>query len=209
MRSVDWITIAVPKGRVLAPLYQRLRKAGIAVPRLLSDDRTLVREKKSHGLRFLLLKPSDVPTYVEYGAADLGVVGRDVLSEHPADLYVPVDLRIGLCRLVLAGPSVRSARPVLRIATKYPRTTSRFFAARGEQVDTVRVEGSVELAPQTGLADSIVDLVETGETLRQNGLVEYETIAQVSTVLVTNRSALKLRRERLSILVTALGRASE
>lgn len=201
----DRLTIALPKGRVLravAPLFARaIGDADV----LLADDRTLVREIPGGRLRFLLLKPDDVPTYVEYGAADLGVCGRDVLMERPCDLYQPLDLGIGRCRMVVAGVSgVAGPTGVPRVATKYPRCTAEHFARRGVQAEVISVHGSVELAPLVGLADLIVDLVETGATLLQNGLEEREEIARISSVLVANRAAYKMRQEVVRPLVDAL-----
>ena len=197
--------MAVPKGRVLTAIAERLARAGVDRKVLLSDDRTLVREDPGSGMRFLLLKPDDVPTYVEYGAADLGIAGRDVLLEREYDLYAPLDLGIGLCRMVVAGkPGPRPTGRTLRVATKFSNVARRYFLSIGEQADFVYVQGSVELAPLTGLSDVIVDLVESGETLRQNGLVEYETICDVSSVVIANRVALKLRREPIARLLAAL-----
>jgi ATP phosphoribosyltransferase len=226
------LVVAIPKGRVLKEIARRLAKAHVDPSALLADDRTLVRDDPKSGLRFLLLKPDDVPTYVEYGVADLGICGRDILLEREYDLYAPLDLGIGRCRMVVAGPidavsaanlaagwdpdgfAGRAGRAralpgrraqTLRVATKFVNVARRHFLARGEQVDTVYVQGSVELAPLTGLADVIVDLVESGETLRQNGLTELETVCEISSVVVANRVALKLHRERIGKLLAALG----
>jgi ATP phosphoribosyltransferase len=200
------IVIAIPKGRVLSAIAQRLSRAGVDGATLLKDDRSLVRDDRKSGIRFLLLKPDDVPTYVEYGAADLGIVGRDVLMEREYDLYAPLDLGIGLCRLVVAGKP--DHRPVpgrtLRVATKFTNIARRFYLSKGEQVDFVYVQSSVELAPLTGLADCIVDLVESGETLRQNGLAELEPICDISSVVIANRVALKLKRAPIGRLLSAL-----
>ncbi|HEY4015071.1 MAG TPA: ATP phosphoribosyltransferase [Polyangiaceae bacterium] len=202
------LTIALPKGRVLRVVAPLFRQAGIDADGLLADDRTLVREVPSVDLRFLLLKPDDVPTYVEYGAADLGVCGRDVLLERAADLYQPLDLGIGRCRMVVAGMTGKPAPTgVPRIATKYPRIATEHFARQGIQADVVFVQGSVELAPLVGLADLIVDLVETGATLVQNGLEERAEVARISSLLVANRAAYKLRQDRVRPLVDALRRA--
>ena len=198
------ITIAVPKGRVtraLAPLFER---AGIDPQPLLADDRRLIRESADRGVRFLLLKPDDVPTYVEYGTAELGISGRDVLRERRYDLYQPLDLDVGRCRMVVAGLPGASTPPVPRVATKYPRTAAEHFARQGVQAEIIYVQGSVELAPLVGLADLIVDLVESGATLRDNGLVERTTIAAVSSVLVANPSLYKLRHAELEPLVARL-----
>jgi ATP phosphoribosyltransferase len=201
------LTIAVPKGRILRPLCELLSGAGHDPSALRADDRRLVREDGA-GLRYLLLKPDDVPTYVEYGAADLGVVGRDVLLERDYDLYAPLDLGIGRCRMMVAGVEGRpQPSGTLRVATKFANIASRHFSQQGRPVEIIHVSGSVELAPLTGLADCIVDLVESGETLRQNGLVELEHVCDVSTVLVANRVGLKLERARIRPLLEGLRRA--
>ena len=209
------LTIAVPKGRSLKPLAALFARAGVDSAPLLADDRTLIRNASSE-LRFLLLKPDDVPTYVEYGAADLGVCGRDVLDERASELYRPLDLRFGRCRMIVAGlKGPRGGRPVdaghetspPRVATKYPRTAAAHFARRGVQVEVVFVQSSVELAPLTGLAELIVDLVETGETLAQNGLEEREEVAQISSLLVANRASFKLRQAAIGPLIARLREA--
>ncbi len=202
------ITIAVPKGRVLKALATRFARAGVEPEVLLDDDRRLVRPSRDGSLRFLLLKPDDVPTYVEYGAADLGVVGRDVLLEREYDLYVPLDLGIGLCKMAVAGlagkpPGAEQLRP-LRVATKFVNIAARYYREQRRQVEIIYVQGSVELAPITGLADVIVDLVETGETLRQNGLEVFEHVADISSVVIANRAAFKLEREPIRALLAAL-----
>ena len=199
------LTLALPKGRVLKAVAPLLARAGADASALLADDRTLVREAPALGLRFLLLKPDDVPTYVEYGAADLGVCGRDVLLERSCELYQPLDLGVGKCRMVVAGVVGRPPPDgVPRVATKYPRIASDHFARRGVQADVVFVQGSVELAPIVGLADLIVDLVETGVTLAQNGLEVVEEVAAVSSVLVANRAAYRLKQDRVRPLIEAL-----
>ncbi|MEY4577186.1 MAG: hypothetical protein RL701_1889, partial [Pseudomonadota bacterium] len=200
------LVIAVPKGRILPKLAKRLEQIGLDPRVLLADDRTLVRDDPHTNLRFLLLKPDDVPTYVEYGSADLGVVGRDVLLEREYDLYAPLDLGIGVCRMVVAGKQLTAAPGrTLRVATKFTNIANRYFLSQGQQVDVVYVQGSVELAPLTGLADVIVDIVESGETLRQNGLTELEFICPISSVVVANRVALKLKREAIMKLLAVLG----
>lgn len=221
------LTIALPKGRTIRPVAALLARAGVtagddtqggAVRSLsdaLSDDsRALVRRVRfgEHRLDILLLKPDDVPTYVEYGTADLGVCGRDVLFEREVDVYQPLDLGIGRCRLVVAGrvgTDVTSGQQgrMPRVATKYPRAAAAHFAQRGVQVEIVNVQGSVELAPLTGLADVIVDLVETGTTLVENGLEVKEEILAISTMLVANRASYKLRSAVLGPLVAALREA--
>lgn len=203
--SFSDLVVAVPKGRVLKALAARFASVGIDSKALLSDDRRLVRSDPPTGIKFLLLKPDDVPTYVEYGAADLGIAGRDVLLEREYDLYAPLDLELGVCRMVVAGPAeARPVREPLRVATKYPHVASRHFLAQGMNVELIYVQGSVELAPLTGLADVIVDLVESGETLRQNGLVVREHVADVSSVVVVNRARMKLKRDSIGALIRAL-----
>jgi ATP phosphoribosyltransferase len=206
----DVVTIALPKGRVLKAVGPMLACAGADPAVLFADDRSLVRESPAAGLRFLLLKPDDVPTYVEYGAADLGVCGRDVLMETDYELYQPVDLGVGRCRLVVAGVAGRPAPlGVPRVGTKFTRSAAEHFARRGVQAEVIKLHGSVELAPVTGLADLIVDLVETGSTLAQNGLEERELVAEISSVLIANRAAYKLRQTRLRPIVDALRAAAQ
>jgi len=204
------LVVAIPKGRVLEESVALFARAGYDIASVLGRSRKLVHD--CDGLRVLILRSQDVPTYVDYGAADLGVAGRDVLDEQGRDLYEPVDLGIGVCRLVIAEPV---DRPVdersqihLRIATKYPLLTRRHLQERGITAEIIKLSGSVEIAPLLGLAHRIVDLVETGETLRENGLREVETIMQVTSRLVVNPASLKLRGEAISRLIDRLHRAS-
>ena len=204
------IVVAIPKGRVLKQLAASFRDAGIDPQILLAEDRTLVRTDPSTGVRFLLLKPDDVPTWVEYGAADIGIVGRDILLERDYDLYVPIDLGIGRCRMAVCGlAGTDITRADLRIATKFPNIASRHFHAKGQPVETIFVQGSVELAPLTGLADVIVDLVESGETLRQNGLCVLEEIHQISSVVIANRVTFKLKHKALQPLLKTLAKIAK
>ncbi|MBK7579064.1 MAG: ATP phosphoribosyltransferase [Myxococcales bacterium] len=198
------LTIAIPKGRVTKQLAALFERASLDASSVLADDRRLVRESADGALRFLLLKPDDVPTYVEYGAADLGVSGRDVLLERRYDLYQPLDLGIGRCRMVVAAKKDVSVPAVPRVATKYARIAAEHFAKRGVQAEIIYVQGSVELAPLVGLAHLIVDLVETGTTLVENNLEERELVAEVSSVLVANRAQYKLRRAEVQPLVERL-----
>jgi ATP phosphoribosyltransferase len=201
--TVAPLVVAVSKGRTVGSLVPVLERAGLNASVLLRDDRSLIRE--AGGLRFLLLKADDVPTYVEHGAADLGICGRDVLRESDSDLLVPLDLGFGRCRMVVAASKpLHAGQDLVRVATKYPRTAAEHFAARGVQVEVIEVAGSAELGPVAGLADVIVDLVETGETLRQNGLEIVEEVSAVTTVLAVNRAAYKLRRAEIVALVDRL-----
>jgi len=202
------LTVAVPKGRLAKQLAPRFARAGVPPETFAEADRRLQRDAVMGGVavRFLMLKPDDVPTYVEHGAAHAGIVGRDVLLERGSDVYVPLDLGLGRCRMVVAAPEGAAAPPghVLRVATKYPRIAAAHYAARGEDVEVIYVQGSVETAPLVGLSDVIVDLVETGETLRQNGLAVRETVCEVSAVLVVNRVGMKLRRAEVAALTACL-----
>lgn len=202
------LTFALPKGRILEDTVALLRQCGIACTSLLEDSRKLVFDEE--GFRFLVVRAQDVPTYVEHGAADLGVVGKDVLLELQPEVYEPLDLGFGACRLVAAEPAAArerggaSAWSHLRVATKYPRLTEAHFRRRGTQVEIIKLYGSIELAPLVGLADQVVDLVSTGETLRQNGLVEVETILESTCRLIVNRASMKTRTQAIAALVRAL-----
>lgn len=198
------ITVAIPKGRVAQQLAPFLERAGIGTKGLLADDRRLIRPSDDGSVRFLLLKPDDVPTYVEYGAADLGISGRDVLLERAYDLYQPLDLGIGRCRMVVAGPkgTVLGDRP--RVATKFARIAAEHFAKKGVQAEVIYVGGSVELSPLVGLSDVIVDIVESGKTLEENDLHVLEHICDISSVLVANRAIYKLRYGVIAPLIERL-----
>jgi ATP phosphoribosyltransferase len=208
------ITLALSKGRIFDETRPLLAAAGIAPVSDAETSRKLIIGTADPGLRIVVVRASDVPTYVQYGAADFGVAGKDVLMEHGgAGLYQPLDLGIAHCRLCVAVPSGfdyrsavrRGAR--LRVATKYVQTAREHFAAKGVHVDVIKLYGSMELAPLAGLADVIVDLVSSGATLRANDLVEVEEIAAISARLIVNQSALKLKRERLMPLVQRIGKA--
>lgn len=198
------LTIAVPKGRILEQLAPLFERAGISPEPMLESTRKLIRTSRDGSLRFVMLKPDDVPTYVEYGAADVGIAGRDTLLERKHDLYTPVDLGIGRCRIVVAGPRGKAIPEIPRVATKYARVAASHFARRGVQAEIIYVGGSVEIAPLVGLADVIVDIVETGTTLRDNDLEVLETITQVSTLVIANRPAFKLRSSALAPLLDRL-----
>lgn len=205
------ITLALSKGRILEEAIPLLVHAGVTVAEAALHSRKLILETSDPGVRLLIVRASDVPTYVEHGAADMGVAGHDVLLEHGGQgLYQPVDLGIGRCRMCVA---VRAgfdyARAVrrgarLRVATKYTATARRHFAEKGVHVDLIKLYGSMELAPLVGLAEAIVDLVSTGSTLKANHLVEVEEICRVSSRLIVNQAALKTRGERLAPLLRAL-----
>ncbi|MBE3562431.1 MAG: ATP phosphoribosyltransferase [Hydrogenibacillus schlegelii] len=209
----DGLRIVLPKGRVLGEALQLLRAAKIGVPPEGEDSRRLIIDvgREASGavgapLQFILAKPVDVPIYVEDGAADLGIVGKDVLLELERDVYELLDLGIGACRLSVAGlgAPLPPTRSMPRVATKYPRTARRFFAARGEQVEIIALSGSIELAPLLGLAERIVDIVSTGRTLRENGLQEFEVIAPITSRLIANRASLRLKADAVGRFQAAL-----
>ncbi len=188
------LTVALPKGRLLDKTVQFLARAGIEVPEDILSSRRLIAPDATGRYRLLLVKPMDLPTYVEYGVAAAGICGRDVLMEVSPDLHQPLDLRFGGCKLVLAGkPGDTVANHNLlsttRVATKYPRVAEQFFRARGLPAEVIYLSGSVELAPNLGLAEVIVDLVETGRTLAENGLVVLEEIAESSARVTINRAS--------------------
>jgi ATP phosphoribosyltransferase len=208
--SSDFITIAIPKGRILEESVELFGKIGIDCHEILSDSRKLIFENVEQRMRYMIVRATDVPTYVEYGSADLGIVGKDTLLEQGKDVYEPLDLKFGYCRMMVAEPihlaktDDPSAWSHIRIATKYPHVTERYFAAKGIQVEIIKLYGSIELAPLVGLSDRIVDLVSTGETMRQNGLVEVESIAEITTRLIVNRASLKTKHARISSIIKGL-----
>ncbi len=206
---MEQLTVALPKGRLQNQVLELFAIVGYPVTDEAAAGRKLIFTDSSGALRFILAKPVDVPTYVEYGAADLGIVGEDVLREGHRDLYEPLGLGLGRCRLVLAGPPEarnRDLRPEtdLRVASKYPRLAAEHFEARGITAEIIPLNGSIELAPAVGLADLLVDLVETGRTLRENGLVELETIMEVQSILVVNRASHKLHFKVIQGLIQKL-----
>jgi ATP phosphoribosyltransferase len=209
------ISIALSKGRIFEETAPLLARAGIRPKEDPERSRRLVIGTQRRDVRLIVVRASDTPTYVQYGGADLGIAGRDVLAEHGgAGLYQPVDLGIAACRMMVAvrkgfayDAAVRQGAR-LRVATKYVNTTREHFAAKGVHVDLIRLYGSMELAPLTGLADAIVDLVSTGRTLRENGLVAVEEIMPVSARLVVNQAALKTKRSALQPLIDAFAEAA-
>ena len=212
------LTMALSKGRIFEETLPLLEAAGIRVIENPEQSRKLIIATSDPNLRLIIVRASDVPTYVEYGAADLGIAGKDVLIEHaaqhPSGLYQPIDLNIAKCRLAVAvrkgfdysAAVHQGAR--LRVATKYTQAAREHFAAKGVYVDLIKLYGSMELAPLVGLADAIVDLVSTGNTLKANDLVAVEDIMPISSRLVVNRAALKTRHAQLQPLLDAFERAS-
>jgi ATP phosphoribosyltransferase len=208
------LTVALPKGRLLQPTAHLLRALDWRCDLGNGSRQLLVTETRQtdgpdEKIRFVLVKPADVPVYIEYGAADIGVVGQDVLWESGRDVYEPLQLGFGRCRLVLAGVPSQRGRDFrlatgLRVATKYPRLARAHFRERGLSVEVIPLAGSMELAPLVGLADLVVDVVETGRTLRENGLVELEEIAACEATLIVNRVAHRLRLAEIQRLLSGL-----
>ena len=207
------LTIALSKGKLIESALELFRRAGYDVAGLSGESRRLVFACPEIGMTFLIVRPSDVPTYVEYGGADAGIVGKDVLMEQDSDVYEPLDLGFGACRISVAALKGEGLRDRLsskiRIATKYPKITERFFNERGVPVEIIKLYGSIELAPVVGLADRIVDLVETGSTLKAHDLVEVEVIAQSTARFIVNRASLRLKHEPLMELIRRLRAALE
>ena len=214
--SVSTITIALSKGRIFDETLPLLAAAGIIPVENPETSRKLIIETNQPQVRVVIVRASDVPTYVQYGAADMGVAGRDVLIEHGSDgLYAPLDLKIAKCRMMVAVPegfdyasAVRQGAR-LKVASKYIKTAREHFAAKGVHVDLIKLYGSMELAPLAGLADAIVDLVSTGGTLKANKLVACEHILDISSRLVVNQAALKVKREILQPIIDAFAQAVE
>src|SRR2546425_10121212 len=218
------LVIALCKGRFLDPSLELLAKAGIRFSDDVATSRKLIFESEDERFRAVLVKPADVPTYVEYGAADIGIAGRDVIMESAADLLQPMDLNFGHVKIAVAGPKNKQGgappnsemqefggapptHPTVRVATKYPRITLDYYNARGIPVEIIPLSGSIELAPLIGLADRIVDLVETGRTLKENGLEVLEVIAESSARLLINRAGYQTKREQVLGLIQALEKA--
>jgi len=204
-----YLTIALSKGRLAELAAELLEAAGIDCSELKENSRKLILTDEKNKVRFFLAKPSDVPTYVEYGAADIGVVGRDTLLEEGRDLYEVLNLKFAQCKMCVAGPKELEGKmdqvTITRVATKYPEIARQYFRHhRRESVEIIKLNGSIELAPLVGLADVIVDLVETGKTLKENGLVVLDDIADISARLIVNRVSMKMESERINALVEGI-----
>jgi ATP phosphoribosyltransferase len=202
------LTIALAKGRLADKAMEYIRETGIACGEWDRDSRKLILYDDSGAVRFLLVKPSDVPTYVEHGVADMGVVGKDTLLEETCDVFEMLDLGFGTCRMAVAGyPEKRTAwqsRTINRVASKYPRLARRYCHSLGMNVETIRLNGSVELGPIVGLSDVIVDIVESGRTLKDNGLEVLDEICDISARLIVNRASLKTKSDAIEPLIEAL-----
>jgi len=206
---VKYLNIALSKGRLAELSIELFEKAGIDCAVLKDDSRKLILTDEINKIKFFLVKPSDVPTYVDYGAADIGIVGRDTILEEGRNLYEVLDLGFGKCRMCVAGPVELKGKldsiPNKRVATKYPRIAKEYFQHKKlESIEVIHLNGSVELAPLVGLAEVIVDIVESGRTLKENGLDVLETIAHISARMVVNRVSMKMENERISILINSI-----
>ncbi|MGC4376866.1 ATP phosphoribosyltransferase [Fictibacillus sp. Mic-4] len=202
---VDWLTVAMPKGRIFHEAVELLRKADYPLPPEFEDSRKLIIEIEEAKMRFILAKPMDVPTYVEHGVADIGIAGKDVMLEEERVVYEVLDLNISECHLAvagLAGAEKKSFAP--KIATKYPNVAAKYFREQGEQVEIIHLNGSIELAPMIGLADRIVDIVSTGRTLKENGLVELQNIMTITSRLIVNPASYRMKAEMIDELVERL-----
>ena len=200
------LNIALPKGRLGEKAYNLMEKAGFGCPEINEEGRKLIFENPETGVRYFWVKPSDVAIYVERGAADVGIVGKDILLEYEPDVYELCDLGIGKCRMAVAAPAGyqdNTAR-TLRVATKFPNIARSHFASRSREIDIIKLNGSIELAPILNLSDILVDIVETGTTLRENGLVPIEDIVQISSRLIANKASYKFKLDEIERLVNGV-----
>lgn len=210
----DYLTIALPKGKLFSLSANLFEKVGVTAEHLSEKSRKLIISNDACKVRFIITKTSDVPTYVEYGAADIGVIGKDVLVESGQDVYELLDLGFGKCRLMMAVPREERRSRLLdyahtRVATKYPHIAEQFFAQQGMQMEYIKLNGSIELGPLVGLSESIVDIVETGTTLVENDLEEIAHIMDVSARLIVNRVSFKLKFDRIYRIVNDLKQVLE
>lgn len=204
----NMLNIALPKGRLGEKVYDIFAAAGYECPSIREPNRKLIFENEAAGVRYFWAKPSDVAIYVERGAADIGVAGKDILLEYTPDVYELLDLEMGRCRMCVAGPADFRDDPArtLRVATKFPHIAKTYYAAQSRQIDIIKMNGSIELAPIVGLADVIVDIVETGKTLEENGLAPLQEIVPISARLIANKARFKFRSEEIRSLVAGIDR---
>ncbi|MEC2077249.1 ATP phosphoribosyltransferase [Metabacillus fastidiosus] len=201
------LTIAMPKGRIFEEAAELLRKAEYKLPPEFDESRKLIIDVPNENIRFILAKPMDVATYVEHGVADVGIAGKDVMLEEDRDVYEVLDLKISACHLAVAGlPNATLTDVAPKVATKYPKVASSYFREQGEQVEIIKLNGSIELAPLIGLADRIVDIVSTGQTLKENGLVELEHICDITSRLIVNPVSYRMKDQVIDELVERLSK---
>ena len=200
------LNIALPKGRLGEKVYAILKEAGYECPAIEDPGRKLIFENPEKGVRYFWVKPSDVAIYVQRGAADLGIAGKDILLEYRPEVYELLDLGLGKCRMAVAGPRGFREKPgrALRIATKFPNIAAKYYAGLGRDIDIIKLNGSIEIAPILGLSDVIVDIVETGKTLKENDLEVMETIVPISARLIANQAAYQCRYDAIRTLVRSL-----
>lgn len=207
----DLLQIALPKGRLGEKVYKMFAKAGFDCPEILDDTRKLIFENQETGVCYFWVKPSDVAIYVEHGAADIGVAGKDILMEYRPEVFELLDLNIGKCRLAVAGKKGfrDNTEKTLRVATKFPNVTMDYYRKQCRDIDIIKLNGSIELAPILGLSDVIVDIVETGKTLIENNLEPFETVAPVSARLVANRSSYQFKHDAICKVLAELKKQTE
>ncbi len=205
------LNIALPKGRLGEKVYAMFEQAGFECPSIKENNRKLIFENEEKGVRYFWVKPSDVAIYVERGAADIGVAGKDILLEYAPDVYELFDLDIGKCRMAVAAQKNFRDDPqkTLRVATKFTNITKAYYAAMGRDIDIIHLNGSIEIAPILGLSDVIVDIVETGTTLKENNLEVIETIVPISARLIANKSGFKFKNEPIEAIVSSLAKQTE
>lgn len=204
------ITVAMPKGRIFHEAVGLLRRAAYDLPPEFHESRRLIVDAGQAGMRFILAKPMDVPTYVEHGVADIGIAGKDVMLEEERDVYEVLDLNISKCHLAVAGlPGTKGSDVAPKVASKYPNAAANYFREQGEQVEIIKLNGSIELAPLIGLAERIVDIVSTGRTLKENGLVELAHIATITSRLIVNPVAYRIKDSVIDELVERLAAVVE
>ena len=207
MAGIDrFLNVALPKGRLGEKVYAMFAEAGYPCPALLENSRKLIFENPDAGVRYFWVKPSDAAIYVERGAADIGVAGKDILLEYDPDIYELLDLHTGICRMAVAAPKGfrDDTRRPLRVATKFRRVAERYYASLGREIDIIHLNGSIEIAPILGLSDVIVDIVETGTTLRENDLDVVETIFPISARLIANKASFKFKTPEIEKLLEKL-----
>ena len=204
------LNVALPKGRLGEKVYDMFEAAGYGCPSIKEKNRRLVFENEQVGVRYFWVKPSDVAIYVERGAADIGVAGKDILLEYAPQVYELADLKLGICRMAVAGPAdfADDTSLTLRVATKFPHIAKAHYDAKNRQIDIIKLNGSIELAPLLGLSDVIVDIVETGTTLKENGLSVLETVVPISARLVANKASYTFKGDEIRALADKMGRIS-
>ncbi len=204
--SAQGLVIALTKGRIMEEVLPLLEQAGVIPAEDLNKSRKLIFDSNIEGVQLMVIRGSDVPTYVELGCADIGITGKDIIMENGSSgFYEPLDLKLATCRLMTARPIDQTQNPRrLRVASKFVNIAKRYFSEKGQQVDIIKLNGALELAPLMGLADCIVDIVDTGNTLKANGLVPEELIAEVSTRVIVNKAAMKLKHKQIQSLLSRL-----